>query len=338
LNVQLELGDAIYKSLEAKQLANAAREGAEAQRQETIFNAAAGYFELSRAAAGVGVAAEAVRIAEDYASQVAQAVGAGIAFKGDEHRAQLQAEKNHLLLRQAKEQQRLAAARLAQVLSLPPAVDLVPQEVELVPLILVETNAALHSLVARALAARPELRQSAYFEDSTRAARKGATVGPLIPTVGAQAYFGGLGGGRNSDTGNFDDTEDYFVGLSWRVGPGGLFDRGRKDAATARERAASLESERLRQEVERQVVEAHTRVESLSDQVRMAQRALAAAEQLLKLSRERREFGAGAVLETIQAEQELTRARLDYFNTLASQNKAQYALRRTIGETTQSPQ
>jgi len=63
----------------------------------------------------------------------------------------------------------------------------------------------------------------------------------------------------------------------------------------------------------------------------MSQRALAAAEQLLKLSLERKQFEAAAVLETIQAEQELTRARLDYFNTLAACNRAQFALRRAVG-------
>jgi outer membrane protein TolC len=331
VNAQLDLGEAIYKSLATKQLAKAAEEGAEAQRQEAVFNAAAGYFELARAAAGVAAAGEAVRIAEDYAGQVARAAEAGIAFKGDVYRAQVQAEKNRMLLRQAQEQQRIAAARLAEVLRLPPATELAPQEVELAPIHLVETNAALGSLVARALAARPELRRSGFIAKSARAARKGTTVGPLIPTLGAQVYSGGLGGGIDSGTGNFDDTQDYFVGLSWRIGPGGLFDRSRTSAASAREQAALFESEKARQEVERQVVEAQTRVQSLGDQLAMAQRALTAAERVLRLCRERKEFGAGMVLETIQAEQELTRARLDYLKTIAEFNVVQYRLLRATG-------
>ena len=164
-----------------------------------------------------------------------------------------------------------------------------------------------------------------------RAARKGTTVGPLIPTLGAQAYSGGLGGGIDSNTGNFDDTQDYFVGLSWRIGPGGLFDRSRTRAASAREQAARFESEKARQEVERQVVEAQTRIESLGDQLAMAQRALTAAERVLRLCRERKEFGAGVVLETVQAEQELTRARLDYLKTIAEFNVVQYRLLRATG-------
>ncbi|MGN6553232.1 MAG: TolC family protein [Verrucomicrobiota bacterium] len=332
LNVQLDLGDAIYKSLAAKQLAKAAQEGAEAQRQESMFKAAAGYFELSRAVAGVAAASEAVRISKDYAGQVARAADVGIAFKGDVYRAQVQAEKNQMLLRQAQEQQRLASARLAQVLRLPASVQLTPQDPELTPLSLTETNTALASLIARAVAARPELRQSHFATESARAARQGTTVGPLIPTLGARAYFGGLGGGLGNDTGNFSGTQDYFVGLSWRIGPGGLFDRSRTRAATAREQTALLQSEKMRQEVEQQVIESSTRIQSFADQLAMSQRALTAAEQLLKLSRERKEFGTGAVLETIQAEQELTRARLDYFNVLAGHNTALFAFRRALGE------
>ena len=43
-------------------------------------------------------------------------------------------------------------------------------------------------------------------------------------------------------------------------------------------------------------------------------------------------FAVGAVLESIQAEQELTRARLDYLDAVSEFNKAQYALRRAIGD------
>ena len=331
LNVQLDLGDAIYASLAAKQRAKAAAEGAETQRQQSVFDAASGYFELSRAVASVAAAQEAVRIAADYAGQVSQAADAGIAFKGDVYRAQVQLEKNRMLLRQAEEQQRVAAARLAQTLRLPAAVELVPDAIELLPAQFVSTNATLESLVAQALAARPELRQSGSLAEMARAERKGVTVGPLIPTLGAQAYFGGLGGGPGNSTGNFDDTRDYFVGLSWRIGPGGMFDRGRTRAASAREETAALQSEQVEREIERQVVEAHVRAQSQRDQLEMARRATNAAEELLKLSQERKEFGAAKVLETIQAEQELTRARLEYFNVLAACNRAQFALLRAVG-------
>jgi hypothetical protein len=60
----------------------------------------------------------------------------------------------------------------------------------------------------------------------------------LIPSIGAQAFGGGLGGGRNGSSGHFGEQEDYFVGIGWRIGPGGLFDSGRQQTAMARLNAA----------------------------------------------------------------------------------------------------
>jgi len=49
------------------------------------------------------------------------------------------------------------------------------------------------------------------------------------------------------------------------------------------------------------------------------------------LSSARREFGVAAVLENIQAQQDLARARSEYLRIVAEHNKAQYALYAAIG-------
>ncbi|HMJ92386.1 MAG TPA: TolC family protein, partial [Candidatus Acidoferrum sp.] len=142
---------------------------------------------------------------------------------------------------------------------------------------------------------------------------------------------GGLGGGKNGEWGNFDNQQDYVAGLSWRIGPGGMFDADRKRAANARLNVAELTGEKLRDDV-RQVVDASKRADSLHEQLAAARRAMVAAEQTLQLTQQRREFGVGIVLEAIQAEQEMTRARNDYLKLIADFNKAQYALLRAAGK------
>ena len=331
VGVQLDLGDALYKALAAKQLAKAADHALEAQRQESVLAAAQGYFELALTQGATGVAQEAVRIASDYEAQLASAVGIGLAFKGDLLRARVQAERNRLALRQAQEQQRIAAARLAQVLRLDPAVGLVAQDAELLPLTLIETNAALDSLVAQTLASRPELKQGQSLVSAAREANNGASYGPLIPTLGAQGFWGGLGGGREGVSDTFGGQQDYLVGASWRIGPGGLWDRGRVRSAEARLKIADLSLDKFRDDATRQLVEAFTRWQSLADQLATARRALTAAEEGLRLAQQRKEFAVGVVLETIQAEQDLTRARLDYLKAVAEFNKAQYVLCRVTG-------
>ena len=334
---QLELGDSIYKSMVASRLVTAAEFSAEAQRQESVFQAVSAFFELARASAATKVALESVNIADDYANQVKQAVEAGIGFKGDQFRARAQAEKNRLLLRQAQEQRRVAAARLATALRISPTVDLRPEGGEPAPMRLIERNESLGSLVANALANRPELKQSGAEKSAAAKARAGAIYAPLVPSVRADYFFGGLGGSNGgSATDRFNDSQDFGVGLAWRVGPGGIGDFPRIEASTARLRASELSAERQELEVKRQVVEAQTRVQSFGDQLESARRALAASEEALKLTRQRQQFGVGEVLENIQAEQDLTRARLDYLTVVTEYNRAQFALRRAIGTKTGS--
>lgn len=328
---QVDLGEVIYRNLAARQLVKAAELGLESQRQDSILTAALGYFDLAKAQSAVGVAQEAIRISQDYAGQVQRAVDAGVAFKGDALRAQVQVEKNQLTLRQTQEQQRVAAARLVQVLHLDSRVELVAREAELVPLDGVATNPALDSLIVQAFAARPELAQSRSLVEAARDARKGALYGPLIPSLGAQVFVGGLGGGKDGTPSTFGESADYQFTLGWRIGSGGLFDRGRIRAADARLKMADLSGQKLLDEVTRQVMESFARWQSLADQMATARRALQAADETLRLTQQRKEFAVGAVLENIQSEQELTRARLDYLNTIAEYNKAQYALRKATG-------
>lgn len=328
---QLDLGDAIYEKLAAKQQMHAADFALDSQRQDSTLAAALGYYDLANARALANVVTESLNISQEYERQLHDAVGAGLAFKGDELRVQVQTERYQVALHQALEKQRVAGARLAELLHLNSSVELVPEAAELLPLTLVETNALLDSLVKQALNSRPELKESQSLVAAAVDSKNGALYGPLIPSVGAQAFLGGLGGGKNSSTDNFGSSEDYAVTLGWRIGPGGLFDMGRSRAAKARLETAKLTGAKLEDAITRQVVESHTRVHSLLDQLGTARQTLETAAEALRLTRERKQFGVGAVLEDIQAQQDLARARSDYLDIVAEYNKAQYSLNRAIG-------
>jgi len=331
LAAQVDIGDALYKSLAAKQLVKAADHAFEAQRQDSVIAAAQGYYELAFAQGAVGVARESLRINSDYEEQIGHALDAGIAFKGDALRITVQKQRSQLALRQAMEQQRVSAARLAQVLHLDPTVELMALDTDLAPLALIETNAALDSLVQQSLSRRPELKQNDALLRASRDASRGATYGPLIPTIGAQGFFGGLGGGRDGVGDTFGAQEDYAVGVSWRIGPGGLFDFTRTRATESRVKISEFALSKLHDEVTREVVEAFTHWQSLNDQLTVTKKTLEAAEEGLRLAQQRKEFAVGIVLENIQTEQDLTRARLDYLKTVADFDRAQYALLKAIG-------
>jgi outer membrane protein TolC len=328
---QVDLGDAIYQHLAAKQQVHAADYALESQRQDATLAAALGYYDLANARALADVVREALRISREYQKQLHDAVEAGLAFKGDELRVQVQTERYQVTLRQALEKERIAAARLAEVLHLDSSLELIADAGELAPVTLVETNTALAALVKHALHLRPELKENLSLVSAARDVKNGAVYGPLIPSIGAQIFLGGLGGGKNGSTDNFGSSEDYAIGVGWRIGPGGMFDFGRSRAATARLETARLAGAKLEDAITREVVESHTRVYSLLDQLNTTKQTLQTASETLRLTRERKQFGVGAVLEDIQAQQDLTRARSDYLNALAEYNKAQHTLIRAVG-------
>ena len=331
LSAQLVLGDALYNSLAAKQIVRASDQALTAQRQDSALNAAQGYFDLAGAKALVEVAGQALKTSQDYQQQLHDAVAAGIAFKGDELRIQTQTKQYQIILRQAAEHQRLAAVGLARVLHLDSRVELVPQDNGLLKLTLLEPGTAPDALLDQALRLRPELKQSEALVRAAHETRNGAIYGPWIPTLYAQIFGGGLGGGPDSGPSNFGAEGDYLVGLSWRIGPGGLFDPGRIHATKARLAATQWGDAKLKDEVSAQVIVGLARIQSLSDQIGLTEEKLKAASETLRLTRERKQYGIGIVLEDLQAQQDLERARSDYVNVLADYNKAQYALSRAIG-------
>jgi outer membrane protein TolC len=124
---------------------------------------------------------------------------------------------------------------------------------------------------------------------------------------------------------------DLSVGVNWRIGPGGLFDFGRINATASQLATAQLGEVKLKDAVAAEVVAGLTRVRALADQIALAARALATASETLRLTRARKEFGVGIVLEDIQAQQAVTQARSDYVTAIAEFDKAQYALSRAVG-------
>ena len=337
VTAQIPVGDAIFSTLQSRQLLTAADAASTARERDSALLAAQQYFDLVRARALADVVNQGLGVSQNYLEQLGEAVRIGIAFKGDALRVETQTQRLQLDLARAKQQQRLAAAKLAQTLHLDPQVDLAPADAEPVPLALADLTATLPALLQSALDNRPELAQSGALVAAAEQSRRGAVYGPLLPTVGAQAFGGNFNGGPGDVDANGGPTHDRAVGLSWKIGPGGLFDWGRIRASNSKLVNAQITDEKLRDEISRQVVESYTRVQSLFEQVRLARLNMNSAAETLRLTRERKELGVGTVLEDIQAQQELVRARSEYVGSVTELNQEQYGLLRSIGSTLRQP-
>jgi outer membrane protein TolC len=331
ITAQIDVGDAWFTTLAAKQNVFASEAALQAQQQDSTLAAASGYFELLKAKALVDANRDAIATSQTYEQQLQGGLSAGVIFKGDLLRVQTQTQRYQVAAIQAQQQQRLAAARLAELLHLDPAIELIPQDNELLPIALLQRDSSQELLIKQALDARAELQQSQAQLQAAREAKKNAVYGPLIPSLGAQAFFGELGGGKDSATGNYGNSRDYAVGLNWRLGPGGLFDFSRINIAKSKLNSAELGVEKTSNSIKRQVVEALARAQSSSEQMAASRSALSNATETLRLTRERKQLGVGIVLEDIQAQQELVRARTDYLGAITEFNKSQYELDKALG-------
>jgi outer membrane protein TolC len=324
-------GDLYYSALAAKQKALAAEQLAEKSRRDIVTEATARYFDLLSTDASVAIIEDDLRLTQDYEKQLEGAVTAGTAFRADLLRVKTQVSRAKLAIRQEQERRDLAAAALAESLRLPAESELRPAKADLVPVRL-NGKAGVATLITQAKQHRPELKAAGAAATAAQLESDRARIAPIIPNVQAGYGAGGLGGGFGNNTGNFEDTQDFYVGLGWKIGPGGLFDKQRKVIANAREEATNLQTEQIKAAIGREVVEAAAKSQSAHDQIDINDEAVTAAEEMVKLARERQASQLGVVLEYLLAREELTRARQSLVKAVTDFNKAQHELRRAVGK------
>lgn len=331
VTAQLDLGEAISRRLAEKHRREAARLGVCVASSQALRDAAVAFFDLAKAAGAVDALSESVRVSEAYEGELGHAVEVGVAYKGDELRVRVQSERYRMALRQAREKSEVAGAALVQILHLDAGTRLKPPPKPLAPLNVVDSKAALPALLEEAERARPEISQMAAFIAAADQERKAARYAPLVPSLTAQEFFGALGGGKGSELDRFASSSDSFLGLSWKIGPGGLFDASRVRQAEARQNISELERAKLVDRLAAEVTTLHARARSLSDQTGMAQVNLRTSAETLAAAAQRRETGVGMVLEVVQSQQDLTQARLTYVEIVTEQNKVQYELLHALG-------
>lgn len=324
-------GDIYYSALAAKQKALAAEQLAEKARRDIVTQSTGRYYDLLAAEASLAIIKDDLRLTQDYEKQIGGAVDAGTAFRADLLRVKTQVSREKLSIRQHEEARDLAAAALAEILRLPAETELRPAKADLVPVRLLDRRTGVATLISQAARERPEMKAAEAVNSAAGLESERARVAPMIPSVQAGYGFGGLGGGYNGDMGNFDETQNVFIGLGWKIGPGGLFDRQRKVIAGAQEEAAGLQAAQVKAAIGREVVEAAAKSQSAHDQIAINDEAVGAAEEMVKLARERQASQLGVVLEYLLAREELTRARQSRVQSVTRFNKAQHELKRAVG-------
>ena len=324
-------GDLYYSALAAQQKALAAEQLAEKSRRDILQEAVNRYFQLLAAEAALAIIEDDLQITQDYEKQLSGAVTSGTAFRADLLRVKTQVSRAKLTIRQTQEKRDLAAAALSETLRLPPQTELRPAKSDLVPVRL-NGQVGVATLISQAAQNRPEMKAAGAANSAAVLETDRARVAPMIPNVQAGYTLGGLGGGFGNQTGNFGRQQDFFLGLGWKIGPGGLFDQQRQKIANAREESSLLQTGQIKAAIGREVVEAAAKSQSAHDQISINDEAVTAAEEMVKLAKERQASQLGVVLEYLLAREELTRARQSRVLAVTEFNKAQHELKRAVGK------
>lgn len=314
-----DVGDAIFSTLSASQRYQGSKSSLESTEQSILLDAAQAYYDLVREHLRARVSEQSAAVSEKLATELNVSFQAGRSFEGDVLRARVQHSASRLQLLRSLEGIRLASLRLGSLLRLAPGIDLFPVEEEPQPLQLIAADAKDPDLLAEALKKRPEIQEVLAELSASQHDKTAATWGPLIPEIQVEAAPGRLGPVPS----DLENTEDYAFSLGWRIGPGGLFDPGRRHLTDARVRQSEIHLERVRQRVTDQVLAALTQLRAKEEQRKLAEQAVADAERALSLNQQRQAQNIGLPLEVLQAEEALTRARLDSYTAVTEYNQAQ---------------
>lgn len=327
ISAEWRLGESIFQSLAARRRVAAGQAGVQASRDEARLQAVSAFFNLVQARADQAIIEERIKQADETVriTQALAEVGAGL--RSEVKRAEAARAEVRQRLATARERVRLASLELTTALNIDPLVSLTPRQEPQDLITLVPAEKELADLVSQAMSNRPELEESRARWAALNDERKAALIGPLIPTLRADAFSGSLG--RNP--GDADSTHDYGLGLQWNIGRGGLGDISRTRLARAQQEQESLRFEQILDQVARDVITQQVRVETAREQIKLSQEEIKAAEETLRLSRERMQSGAALTIEVLNAEDLVASAKLRAAQQVSEFNKAQYGLLRSIG-------
>lgn len=271
------------------------------QTKQTFFTALAAD-ELVRVAQGrIAQAEEQLKVSRDR-------LAAGSAIRSDTLRSRVELGNAQLQLLNAQTQRATAEADLARLVGYDGTVRAVADSALLAPVVL---DTAL--LRSEALANSPQVLEAEASERGARA-QLAVTRAQYFPSITA-TYSNSFSGAELSDLSN---SWSLRVGLSWPIFNGFTRETGMARSGANLD-AAFAQREDARRQVNAQLTQYLAALEAAQQRVEIAQTSAAAAEEDLRVQRERYRLGAATIVEVLisqvaldQASVDRVQARLDY--------------------------
>ena len=333
----VRISDAIFIPMAARRDLTANQAGLRTSINDALLEVAQAYFDLQGATGRLAIAREAAANAESLAAITSAYAKLGQGLEADHRRALTEVKRRRRDSQLASGQLLVASANLIRILVLDPKVLLAPVEPPECIIHLIPDEVPLDDLVLKGLENRPELANAQALVQAAAIRRQQARLRPFIPSVFMTYAGGGLGGGANTFFGNFGARGDAEVGMYWE-----LQNFGFTDVAIMRRRAAeleisNLEKTRVQTQVGADIVAAFETRLAAARQIEDARETLVEAIESLRLNfiaiRQGAELPkAVRPIEVLQPIQALAQGRLDYLDSVLYYNRAQFQLKRAIGQ------
>jgi len=283
-----------------------------ATRQTVISMATQRYYELLKALKLQEVYEKAVELSREQLKKTESMYEVGSVAQVDVYRARVNVGNSETNLIQQRMQVALAKANLNLALGRDPGapIEIREEEIALEPF-----EGSLEEAIQIALANNPELHS---LQESVKAARYGLKVarGGYFPQISASVGYSRYNTLFDRVYGMFDKNYgiNFGIQVSWNLFDGfqtqASIERASSEYQIARENLLDKER-RLRYQVE----QAFLSLQAYKKITEINQESLQAAEEDLRLAQERYRVGAGTLLEVIDAQVNLIRARTSLVQT-----------------------
>jgi outer membrane protein TolC len=338
--LRVDVGDALFLPLVARRVVRATESRSRAVANAVQLDVALTYLDVLELRALLAVNSDTLNKAEQVLQAAEAFARAGTGkTAADVNRAATEVNLRRQERTVLRGREAATAARLAGLLALDPAVELVPVETAVVPVVMVPGDYTLNQLIATGLTARPELAAAGAEVEAAAALVRQAKTAPLLPRVQGEFIGGGFKGGRNDDFGPMRGQYNAAAALVWELDNFGLGNAATTRAREASYAAALLRVREVQAKVSAEVAESARLAAARFESLGAAQEAVRQAQEMYRKFKDV-SFGLpgpkGQVqfdaLEVLTAVQALNQARVQFVQQVVEFNRQQFRLYTAIGQ------
>jgi hypothetical protein len=343
----LNLTDAIFQPLAARQILNARNWDIQAAKNDALLQTADAYFLVHQSRGMYAGALYCVERGHDLVERIAQ-LSRELVPSVEVDRARNLVADLEQQATSAREMWRVHSADLTQVLRLDPRAVVEPLEHDHLQITLIDPGRSLEEMGHVALLNRPELASNRALVQAAEARLRREKMRPLLPVVmingfqsaGMYIQAGIFGLGPNSSLNQWFGRDDLSYQLIWQFEGFGIGNLARIKQQRGEQSDAIIQLMKAQDRVAAEVTESRARLQSAAVRVGQADRALRTAvitfngnfEGLRQTTR----FGDVLVLvyrpqEAVYSLKLMKLAFDEYFTTVAEYNRAQFMMFHALG-------